>query len=222
MFYLLLLIFELLLLYLLSRKFTKLLTTFFYRITKSKRSAYVLYAIFFLPGTFIHEMAHFLTALVLLVPVGNINLMPKINDDGVRLGSVPIGKTDPLRRLIVGFAPIVFGVGIILITIYLLIDRSLYANWLYLFLTIFIIFQVANNMFLSKSDLKGALALILVTLLVVVILYLLGFKLSWSQANSIFSGRLLNILKTSILLLAVPVIIDIVGIKLLNLFFERG
>jgi len=221
MLYLILFLLEIFLLYLLSRKFTRRLTLFFYRITGSRRKTYILYATFFLPGTFFHEMAHFLTALLLLVPVGNINLLPEISEDKVRLGSVPIGKTDPLRRTIVGSAPFVFGLGIILITISLMINKNLYSNWPYLLLTIFIVFQVANNMFLSKSDLKGTFILLLIVLLITFIFYLLGFRLSWSQVNSIFSGKLLETLKTSIFFLAFPIIIDFAGIKIISIFSKR-
>ena len=46
----------------------------------------------FLPGTVIHELAHVLSAGVLLVHVGEVEFMPQQTPEGIKLGSAQIGQ----------------------------------------------------------------------------------------------------------------------------------
>lgn len=68
-----------------------------------------LYAIFFLPGTIIHELSHWITAEVLHVPTGKISILPATsgNDQEKQLGYVMTAKTDPIRGFIIGMAPVI-------------------------------------------------------------------------------------------------------------------
>src|SRR3989344_5460758 len=117
MIYLFLLLLEITVLYLLSRRVVRSVYRFFFQVTRRRTLGMYLFAILFLPGTFIHEISHFLAALFLLVPVGNLELIPKFKEEGggVDLGSVAIGKTDPIRRFLIGVAPFVFGLFIIFV-----------------------------------------------------------------------------------------------------------
>jgi hypothetical protein len=173
MLYLILLIFEILTLYLLMRRATNKIFNFV--------GPYI-FALIFLPGTFIHEMSHFLTALFLLVPVGQIELMPKLHEDGLKLGSVPIGKTDPIRRTLIGIAPIVLGLVIIFVT------NTLTIPW---FIHAYIAFQIGNSMFSSKKDMEGAW-------IIFIILIAITFKLNINP----------EIFKMADLFLIVPIGID--------------
>ena len=121
MVYLLLLLLEIIALYFLSRRVVRSVFHFFYQFTRRKSWGMYLFAILFLPGTFIHEISHFLAALFLLVPVGKLELIPRFKEEGggVDLGSVAIAKTDPVRRFLIGIAPVVFGLSIIFILLYL-------------------------------------------------------------------------------------------------------
>src|SRR4051812_17870011 len=105
MLFLLLFFLELILLFILSRFLSRSLSLLFYHGTKSEKWAVWLLAIVFLPGTIIHELAHFLTAALLLVHVGDVEFMPKVHGSSVKLGSVAIGHTDIIRRAVIGFAP---------------------------------------------------------------------------------------------------------------------
>ena len=42
-----------------------------------------MYALIFAPGTLIHEASHFLMALFILVPVGQLEIIPEIQDDKI-------------------------------------------------------------------------------------------------------------------------------------------
>ncbi len=176
MIYLILLLFEIASLYFLMRR---LLPKLF------RRLGVWLFAILFLPGTFLHEMSHFLTALFLLVPVGTIELMPQRQGDSVKMGSVPIGKTDPIRRTLIGIAPIIFGLGVLFVTTPLTIPIWVHG---------FIAFEVGNTMFSSKKDLEGSWILLFLIPLIFVL------KIDWS------------ILQKVDVFLVIPILVDLLGI----------
>ncbi len=191
MVYLVLLIIEIFVLYLLKRKVTRRI----YNLVGT-----YIFAILFLPGTFIHEISHFLTALFLLVPVGQIELMPERIEGGIKMGSVPIGKTDPVRRTLIGVAPIIFGLGIILGTIYYVYSRNLFNNPIALIITSYIAFEVGNTMFSSKEDMEGVLPLLVVLIIFYAILYFIGVRISLNINPDIF--------KMADIFLLVPIGID--------------
>lgn len=160
-------------LYILSRIFIQKLFTVLYRITRDDKKATVFLGLIFLPGTFIHEISHFITALFLLVPVGELNLMPEVMDGGVKLGSVEIGKTDFIRGSLIGLAPIISGASIIFWTISFALNHNYLTNPWVLITLIYIIFQIIHTMFSSKQDLRAVLELVVFIAVVVVALILL-------------------------------------------------
>ncbi len=180
MIYLILLILEILVLYLLMRRLLQKL----YR-----KLGIWFFSILFLPGTFFHEISHFLTALFLLVPVGNIELLPEKIEGGLKMGSVPIGKTDPVRRALVGIAPVVFGLCIIFVTTTLSIPIWAHA---------YIAFEVGNTMFSSKKDLEGSWILLLLIPLIFIL------KIDWSIVQKVD------------VFLAIPILVDGVLLILLK------
>ena len=217
MVYLLILISELILLYFLSREFTKLVYKFFLKVTKSRNLSLYLFAVLFVPGTFIHEMAHSLFALVLLVPVGQMNLIPKISDKGVRLGTVPIAKTDPIRRTIIGFAPFLMGITIMCLSVFLVFEFELLNNWWIVIGMSYLNFQIGNTMFMSRKDLEGAWGLLVSVLVLYITLYLFGFRVI-ADPNVIFSSSVNAVLVGASLYLIIPILIDMFGIIILEIF----
>ncbi len=212
---------EILLLYLLARKLQIGFGRLFYKFTKSERLSGYLLAVLFLPGTFIHEIAHFLTALFLLVPVGQIELMPEVvGERSVKLGSVPIGKADPVRRFLIGVAPLVFGLLTIILTIYILSMYRYIDTWWQILLVGYFIFTIGNTMFLSRKDLEGAWKLLVLVVIAFITLYFIGLRINLEQlAQLLLAGRslgegwsneVLEIIKKANIFLAIPVIIDIV------------
>ncbi len=200
MIYLLVFILQIVILYFLSRKVVNKVYGLFYRITKNKKWATYLFAILFLPGTFLHEAAHFLAALFLLVPVGQIELMPQEEGGHLKMGSVPIGKTDSLRRLIIGSAPLLLGISIIFASLGLAQSKNLTTNpGIILFLS-WLTFEVGNTMFSSKKDLEGAWVFFVVLALTLLLLRFLGISISINVESEIIK-------KASIFLL-VPIVID--------------
>ncbi len=187
----------------------------FYKLTKSEKSAGYLLAILFLPGTFIHEIAHFLTALFLLVPVGQIELMPEVEGPrSVKLGSVPIGKADPVRRFIIGAAPLIFGVLTIILTIYILSMYRYIDTWWQVLLVGYFIFTIANTMFLSRKDLEGAWKMFVLAVFVLALSYLIGFRFQPGQVTQLLSSGVVEAIKKAGVFLAIPVVIDIVFVAM--------
>lgn len=210
---------ELLLLFALSKTLTNLLSSFYYRLTRSKKVTIYLLSFLFLPGTLIHEMSHFIMALILRVPVGELELVPKLIDGGVKMGSVKIAKTDPFRRILIGTAPILTGTLIILGLFFYGSLYELFGNNLFIFLTGYLVFEVGNTMFSSKKDMEGALKFFLFILVVGVIFYLIGVRFSGLNPSEIFMHpRFIQIFQKASLYLLAPIGIDAALILLLKIF----
>ncbi len=221
MLYLVLFIIQILVLFFLSRHLVRSVHKLFFRFTGSEKWAHWLLAVFFLPGTFLHEVAHFLAALVLLVPVGQMELVPEKWEDGkLKMGSVPVAKTDPLRRTIVGVAPLVLGIIIIFSSLSWAGSQKLFDNFLVLIFLGYLVFQVGNTMFTSSKDLEGAWVVVAGLVLVYISFYLLGIRLSLAP-ESLLSTKVVDLLKKTNIFLLVPMAIDLICLSLTR-FFKRN
>lgn len=168
-------VFAFLILFLVSQFLTRELGSFFMRVTKSQTMSIYLLALLFFPGVLIHELGHFLMASFLLVRTGEIEFLPKIQEGGIKLGSVSIAHTDPLRRFVIGVAPFVSGLAILFLSAYYLTPL-----WPFSWKTIlfgYILFEIGNTMFSSKKDLEGAIGLLLFVGFIVGSLFVLGTRL---------------------------------------------
>lgn len=211
-------ILEIFLLFLFSRSLTNSIARLLYKISRSKVFTYNALAVIFLPGTIIHEIAHMLIAGIMFVPSGDMEIFPQIEDDNVRFGSVKIAQSDPIRRFIIGVAPVIFG----LILMFAVLVFSLqYFNsstpWWQIALVIFLVFEIANTMFSSSKDMEGALVLFLVIFsLIVVFVATLYFTNNLSSFfNWLLSVNSINLsdqLKQLVTLLLIPLGIDLVFI----------
>lgn len=121
--------------------------------------AMVVYFVFVLPGVVVHELSHWLMATILGVRVSKLSLGPRRKGrNSVSLGSVRVGKVDPLRASLIG--RLVLGLdGVVA----LLLDGA-WENlgqalgemvrvpdfWLWLYL----IFAISNAMLPSESDMS--------------------------------------------------------------------
>lgn len=208
---------ELFLLFLLSRELTAQLSQFFYTVTKSKRLTIHILAFLFFPGTVLHEISHALVAGLSGVPVGKIEFVPVIHDDFVKLGSVQIGKTDFFRRFLIGAAPFFIGTSLLLGILYFLTKNHLLDNYLLIFLTGYVIFEIGNTMFSSRKDMEGAIELLVTILLLGIVFYLLGVRFPAVKIEDFFNQPLIkNTLSKGSLFLLVPLILDCCVIGLLR------
>lgn len=163
------------LLYLSSRNLTRSIGSAIYRLTGNRDLTVYLMALLFLPGTLVHELSHLIMAVFLGVPTGVIELIPKVEDRGVIMGSVPIGNTDRVRRALIGAAPFFVGVSALLGLSWWLTSFS--HTWPELILAYYVSFQLANSCFASSRDMEGSLELLALPVVVLTVLYLVGFRL---------------------------------------------
>ncbi len=212
MIYLLLIILELIALLLFSMIIPSLLAQIFYYFTRSHKVAIWLLSIIVLPGTLVHEMAHMLTAGVTLVNVGEVSLWPEIKEQGVKLGHVEIQKTDFFRRALIGFAPVFFGMGILVGGISLAnnyyFQNGQYPIWLVLVL-FYLVVVIGNTMFSSRKDLEGTLGFVVLFIAIGGALYLLDFEQFFNVLKTNLVENHLGFYQNFALFLAVPVIGDI-------------
>jgi hypothetical protein len=147
----------------------------------------VFFSLIFLPGVALHELSHYLAALVLQVKTGKFSLLPRTTPDGrLLLGYVETAKVDALRDSLIGAAPLLSGSALVayagLVRLHLdmlrgsltsmadLISRlqQIYQSpdfWLWFYLII----AVSSTMLPSRSDRRGwlPLAVFAISLLVI-------------------------------------------------------
>lgn len=209
--YLLLLFIELVVLYFLSRTLTKNFSSVLFSIFKNKKVAVYIFSILFLPGTLFHELSHFLAAKLLFVPVGKFNLKPKAERNMITLGSVSIANTDYFRWTLIGMAPFVVGVILVLLPFWNdFIKETVESRMILKVLLLYFIFQISNTMFLSKSDLSGLLRLLIVTVIILLLLYLFKVRVALDGLYSLLNIKVAAVLPLLLLYLLIPIGIDLI------------
>jgi len=209
---------ELLLLFLVSRTLTINLSHLFFRATKSKNITIYLLSILFFPGTIIHELSHYFMAGILFVPVGTIEFIPKLEGDSVKLGSVQVAETDIFRRFLIGAAPFLFGVSLLLAVLFYAAAAHLFENQWFIIGMLYVAFQIGNTMFSSKKDMEGALELFGVVLFFLIVFYFLGVRIPSFNPKVFFDIPLVTqVFKQGSLFLLVPLGIDLLIILLVRL-----
>jgi len=79
-------------------------------LSRSPEFTVTLFSIIFLPGVLLHELSHYLAAVILGVPAARFSLIPQILPGGrLQLGYVETVKTDIFRDSIIGAAPLFAG-----------------------------------------------------------------------------------------------------------------
>jgi hypothetical protein len=137
-------------------------------------------AILLLPGTFIHEVAHLVFAEFLRVPTDGLTVVPEIKSSReVKLGGVKVAQTDPLRRTIIGLAPVFLGLIIIWVfsTFFwqtVIVHYPQRTVWIVTAIYFYSLLQIGVTMFSSAKDLEGSVAGIILAGLLLWFLKFLG------------------------------------------------
>lgn len=172
---------ELFLLSLLSRKLTQSLYVLFFRLFGSKTIAMTILILLLFPGTVIHELAHLFVAEILRVRTGKLTLVPEsLEEAEIRTGSVAIAQTDPFRRTLIGLAPVYIGVIALATLSYFLSQPSNHPAIIAIY--IYLLFAVSNSMFSSKEDMKGVIPFTITVLLFAAAGYFAGFRVDLTDA----------------------------------------
>lgn len=205
--------FLLFILFLVSRWVTRLLSRLFMKLFHHQATTIYLLSFIFLPGVVLHEMSHLLFANLLFVPTGEVEFFPEIQGNEVKMGSVAIAKTDPLRRFLIGVAPVLGGIGVMLLASGLLLDSVF--SWKSLFL-FYIIFQVANTMFSSSKDMEGAVGFLLGLGVLGILLQLVGLPVWAFLVQGVQNGVVVNVVGRINLFLLLALGLDV----FITLLFE--
>lgn len=176
--------------------------------------ALILYFLLFLPGIVVHELSHWLAAKLLGIRTGRISIRPTKRSRGrMRLGSVRVARTDPLRSSLIGLAPLLSGS----LLIYLIgefifgfrgLDEVLTGGdwerfwhdlWEYFhvpdfWLWLYLIFVIANAMLPSETDRQPWRSVLIFLGLVAILFYLFGWipqvPAEWTEAFLALIGYL--------------------------------
>lgn len=169
-----------------------------YLLTGHRTLAQWIFFVLFLPGVLVHELSHWLVARLLGVRTGRLEVWPRIHKGAFWLGSVQVGRADPLRSSLIGLAPLVTGsLAVAAIGTHLRLDAlgSLVSqgNWPAFWdalsasarlpdfwLWVYLLFAIANRMLPSPADRKPWRPVLIFIGLLLLLLLLTG----WTPALS--------------------------------------
>lgn len=213
------LLIELVFIFLTSRNVFQSLFTLLYVSTKSQKVSVSLISLFFFPGTVLHELSHLIAAEVLRVKTHGMEFNPTYENGRLKMGSVKVSVSDPIRQFFIGIAPFVSGVLVLLSLLYIYTRyfnifnsfQTLQGSAL-LFTLLLCVFIVTNTMFSSRKDMEGVIELLILGVIVFLVLFVLGL-----QPERIFSllfgnKYLQGIIYSVVLFLAVPLGINLLVI----------
>jgi hypothetical protein len=199
-----------LLLFFITTRFTRLLQSIFFRLFSNETTTLNLLSFFLLPGTVIHELSHMLVAELLFVKTGRFSFKPEIDEDNqVKIGSLKMVSADPIRRTIIGLAPLVSGLTIIgLVGNFYLFPTilgprptSLGLEQLLILLAIFyLLFTLSLTMFPSTKDLEPIIFPLVLLIIIVLFFRLTGINLTFSQGFLTTTDKIITILNKSLAL----------------------
>jgi len=197
-----------------------------HRLGGSQHTAIIIWSLIFLPGTIIHEVSHFLLAALTGARTGKIEIFPEYLEDEsdnqntrVALGSVQTQKLNPLQGFLVGIAPFLSGI-VLLIWLAALLQTSYTTSntWLFL-LEGYFFFTIANSFFPSWTDIKQTLPFVIIFLLVALAAWYFGFQVSLNS-----NSYLLTVLNSLWQAIGISVLINLglIGVLfILNRLIKR-
>jgi hypothetical protein len=165
-----------------------------YHLTRSQQAAVATYAIFFLPGTLVHEFSHWLMAQALGVKTTGFRVLPRLDRKGViQLGAVDVRGGGLVQHTLIGMAPMLLGGLLTLVLSYLLVDadalsaavltgqfqgiwttaRGMFAHS-DAFILLYLLFTISGSMFLSASDRAPIQQLAIYVAAIAFLFYLFG------------------------------------------------
>ncbi len=220
--------------YFVSQAVIKTIFLLFTRLFRYRPIAISLITAVLFPGTVVHELSHMFTAEILGVRTGTLTLVPEsINSQEIQAGSVAISQTGPIRRYLIGLAPVFTGIASTTILSYYIgnVAQNVKLQWLshtigtdysvYIFILLaYLLFAISNCMFASPQDLKGFIPVSLTLALIIGAGYLSGIRFGLTGQALAITSQVLNSIVTSlgyvlalnmVLLLVTKVLIDLTG-----------
>lgn len=207
-----------------------------YLLTRSEQVSVATYAIFFLPGTVVHEFAHWFMANLLGVKTAGFNVLPKVGKKGtIQLGSVSISGGNLITHTFIGMAPMLLGSVLTVWLSYVLVNVSAMHDavqaqslggvsgyFLQVFrhqdalVLLYLLFTISGSMFLSASDRAPIMQMFLYLALVLTPLYFLGIM---PALPSSLTERISEVFSVFASGLAVAVLVHLAITTLMGVFY---
>ena len=189
-----------------------------HEITSHKSIIYTIIAIIFLPGTILHELSHFLMAIVLFLKVREIHIFPEWDNTYIKLGKVIYEKKDVFRSILVGIAPIIVG---LLFFWWMSSVRILETSVISIqIVTIYIIFVISSTMFSSKQDLVDAIYILPIGIIGGIIYSFFPFDISFIVKQQIVIDATQKFLYDVTIYLGISLLIHSILLVLLYLLYR--
>lgn len=174
---------------------------FFHRFIGSRQLIISIISFLYFPGTTIHEMSHYIIALILNMSPEDVSLFPHIEGNRIRLGHVTYRREsgDFFRPILVGIAPL-FGAMAVLWLLMRLNVLYGYGIWGTLAAGYFIL-SVTANMFSSEQDLRYMWYMVPVIVLFGMAYYVVPVKIQPEAMNMFLSaiGMFLTTIQPAVL-----------------------
>lgn len=231
--------FCLLILAYLSNRVSNELQYLVYYGTGSKNMPVVILFLALLPGVFVHEASHWLTARLLGLKTGKFRVWPKRSGKYIGMGSVSVERGGTLLDSLVGMAPLIIGTFLIALighrvfNAYLISEAildtrwqdGLRAMWIALnkpdgALWAYLLFAIGNAMFPSSSDREPVKPLLLYIAVAVALYIFLGLPLTPVGSLLDYSLPYISDLGSALLFIILLDIIILAVILMLKVFVE--
>jgi hypothetical protein len=201
-------------------------------LTGSANVAIWFFWVLFLPGTFLHELSHWLAATLLGVKTSKFSVWPKKQRGGeLQMGAVQVHVSDPFRHSLIGLAPLIFGSAAVLIIGYGLLGLQQLGDAVLLgdltavlqaladtlavpdvWLWIYLIFAISNAMLPSASDREAWYSALMYLGLATILAVGLGFNPSIPELVQNFALYALTYL---LMAFSVTLILDLIVMAIL-------
>lgn len=176
---------SLFLLFITKRWLTIELSRFVRRFGGGHKATVIVWSIIFLPGTIIHELSHFLFAILTGARTGKIEIFPEFLDDdqddgenkNVTLGYVQTQRLNPLQGFLVGTAPFLVGIALMAWLAQLIRANFDLAQYPAVFMLGYLFFTITNSFFPSWSDIKQTIPLVIISSVIILVFWILGAQI---------------------------------------------
>lgn len=177
---------QLLAIFFLTKKTTNEVFNFFRAVGVEEKTIFIIVSILFLPGTILHELAHFFAAMILFMKVREVKILPEFEENEIKLGRVLYEKKDFVRGILVGIAPPFAG----LLFFWTIAFFKLFPNQnlLITILLAYLVFAVSSTMFSSKQDLVDIIYVIPIAGILSGLIYVFNLRLDWVMQNTFVTG----------------------------------
>lgn len=163
-------------------------------------------------------------AMLLRVRTYGMEFTPEYSEGGLKMGSVKLQKSDLIRSMLIGGAPFVVGVLVLILILGYVVNtysiQDVFSSWDMFGLTLlisYILFVVTNTMFSSKKDMDGIWLFVVTAILAVIVLYLFKVNVLYYLELVLLQNIFVNQVWFMIKLLCIPLFINIIVLSISKL-----